>query len=432
MPELNVGINARGATKGAKKVVKALDTISRKAGGLASKAFRPLNLAIAGIGSAASIVGLAKISDSYTVMASQLEYATGSTSDAVDVQKKLYEVSKQTGTSMKENANSFVKLSQAAKLTGLSMDENLQVIGTLNALMIKTGTTGAQASAAMLQLSQALTSGKLAGDEFRSMAENAPGVLNALSEAMDIPRENLKAMATAGELTSEKLGAAFLQIAESGNVAFEELPKTAAKGWNAIVLAFQTAWAAIGDESGVMLWLHDSLMSLANWIETNSYIFGQWFMDMKDNIVDAWPEIQIILQNLLTNMGTLWQDIKTNMPTMETFFSGLTTLINGTVQVLSIFIKSFSWILQNWAKIVKWADFLSLGIVSGTARMVGTLSGGGSGAEAWKAYGEGGPFSNQQQSQSQGNTINNNFNYQMSREDVAALNAAQARQASRL
>ncbi len=273
--KLSIAITAttKGLDKAAAKAKKALKSIGSAANSLGGV------LGIAGTGAAA--LGLVRVADAYSVMGSQLEYVTGSAEKAEHVQSQLYEISKQTGTNMKENADSFTKLTQAQEQTGLTTEQNLKVIGTLNALMIKTGTSGSQASAAMLQLSQALTSGKLAGDEFRSMSENAPGLLNALGEAMQIPRDQLKQMASDGELTSERLAQAFLDIAESGAVAFEDLPETASKGWNAVVLAFEQAWDKINDKTGIMKSLHDMLLEVGNWLEENTERFVEWAEQIK-------------------------------------------------------------------------------------------------------------------------------------------------------
>ena len=82
MPEINIAINARGAVAGAKKVNTALGSIATRGSSLISKVFSPMTAAIAGLGGAAAIVGITRITDQFTVMASQLEYVTGSAKDA--------------------------------------------------------------------------------------------------------------------------------------------------------------------------------------------------------------------------------------------------------------------------------------------------------------------------------------------------------------
>lgn len=294
---MNLGdivIKITGTTKG-------LQTASRKAQNILSslgKSATSLPALLTGAGAAGVGVGLAKVADSYSTMASQLEYVTGSAAEAEEVQNALYEISKQTGTSMEDNANSFVKLAQAQKLTGLTTEQNLDAIKTINTLMIQTGTSGQQASSAMLQLSQALTSGKLAGDEFRSVAENAPGLLNAMGEAMGIPREQLKEMSAAGELTSERLGQAFLQMSLDAQTFGTELPETYQRGFNMIVLALERLWDMINDDTGFIgMWM-DAMENLTLYIEENSGAIVEWFktglatvVENKDKILQTFQSI---------------------------------------------------------------------------------------------------------------------------------------------
>ena len=331
MPEIAVVINASGAIKGAKKVTKAFGSIANKGRSLISGVFSPMNAAIAALGGGAALVGITRITDQFTSMALQLEFATGSAEEAARVEEQLYQVSRRTGTSIKDNTDAYVKLTQAQAMTNLSGDDNLKVLEGLNTLMIKTGTTGVQASAAMLQLSQALTSGKLAGDEFRSMAENAPGVLNAMGEAMGIARSELKQMATDGELTSERLGKALLKIAEDGEDSMTELPKTVARGWNSVVLAFQNAWNQIDDKTGIMSFLFEALEGLATWIEDNTWRFSQWIESLMVAIQTNWPAIKSSIDEMWTKMIGFMESIGDQTPGM---LQSITSISNVLITLI--------------------------------------------------------------------------------------------------
>lgn len=286
----NLVIGITATTKGLQAASRKTQSILSGLGRTATS----LPAILTGAGVAGGALGLARVADEYAVLGAQLEYVTGSAKEAEKIQERLYTVSKKTGTQVTDNANSFVKLTQAQKLTKLTTEQNLQAIETINSLMIKTGTSGAQASAAMLQLSQALTSGKLAGDEFRSLAENAPGFLNALAEAMGMPREELKQLAKEGEITSERMGQAFIKLAEDGQSMATDLPGTFARGWNQVVLALERAWDKVNDENGFIgLWM-DATTRLTEHIETNTDAIVEWFergfksiLDNKDNIVFA-------------------------------------------------------------------------------------------------------------------------------------------------
>lgn len=423
MPEINVGINAQMAARGAKKVNAALDSIGKKGRSLISGVFNPLGAAITAVGGTAAIVGVSKITDEFTVMATQLEFLTGNTQDAAAAEDRLYEISRKTGTQMSENAQTFTKLALASEMTGLSMEENLTVVGGLNALMLKTGTSGQQASAAMLQLSQALASGVLQGDEFRSMAENAPGVLSELAKAIGAPRSELKRMASEGELTSKVLGKAFLDIANSAKGSMEEgLPKTVASGWNAVVLAFREAWDEINDQTGIMSHLRTALFDLADWIEDKTPTFVLWFQRMVEYIQQNWPGLNTILDDVWGRINDLYESVINAGPGMQTFFSNLTTVVSASAQAVGWFVDQMQWVIDNWGKVQNFLNTVTLGVVSGGAAALGTLAGGGSVGDAWDAYGEAATTDFEATDNgSSGRGLTVNINQAVSRSDVTNI-----------
>jgi len=423
MPQINVGINARGAERGAKRVSNALGSIGRKASNIVKTAFNPLGIALTTIVSGAGVVGLAKIADKYTVMATQLEYVTGSAQDASYAQDELYQISKLTGTQMQDNAGTLVKLQQASAMTGLTMGENLQVIKGLNSLMIKTGTSGIQASNAMLQLSQALTSGKLSGDEFRSMAENAPGVLNEMGKAMGFARSELKAMSTQGELTSDRLGAALLKIAQDAEKSMEDMPETVHQGWNAVVLSFERAWDIINDETGIMGYLRTALMKLASWIEEKTPAFSMWFLDMVENVRANMPDMVDSLYDVRDSLIELYNKALVTLPNMEEFFINISHIAQISAKSLDWFIGKMQWIFDNWNKITNaygtisaFTDVGYMKQVSSLVHNVGVVAG----QAASEAMVGGSIY------------VNNIFNTQLSANDITKMTTEQTRQVSQL
>lgn len=419
MPEINVGINASGAVRGAKRVNAALGSVGSKASSIVKTAFNPLNAAIGAVVSAATITGLAKVSDKYTVMASQLEYVTGSAAEAEEVQKALYEISRQTGTQMEENAGTMVKLQQASEMTHLTQAENLKVIKGLNALMIKTGTSGQQASNAMLQLSQALTSGKLAGDEFRSMAENAPGVLNEMAKQMGYARSELKQMAADGELTSEKMGVALLKIAEDAESSMDELPETVGQGWNAVVLAFERAWDIINDDTGIMGYFREALINLADWIVEMTPTFSLWIENLVDAVENNWPSIKQFFVDMWGMFNKTVEFIQTNRGSFVAWANGIMVVGRAIISFMRPVLAFIMDVIEQTTR-----------AIAGLAALAGHVSTGRL-AGAGEAFREGyeTPLSAANEQFGGGaTTINNNFNASYGTSDVAKITTEQTRQ----
>lgn len=386
-------------TKGLQAAAKKSQSII---GGVAKSAVGLPGLLGAATGGAA-VKGLLDVADSYSVMGSQLEFLAGNAEDAAFLQEDLYEISKQTGTSMKQNTAAYVKLTQAQDKTGLSSAENIKVIGGLNALMIKTGTSGDAASTAMYQLGQSLTKGKLDGDEYVSMSENASGVMVELAKQLGLTSGEMKQMSTNGELTSDLLGAAFLAIAESGDVAFEDLPATAAKGMNAVSLAFQKLWGEISTENGILGWIMTGLESLATDIEENSGLIKAWAEESWGKFLEIWPEIKTGLT--LIGQGMVW----------------LITKIKPTIEIIKVLVEWFMKAIEIAQK------FSPLGLA---ARAAGGAYGAyQSGAGVWDTITAGASAAVDIPGQT---TVINNNNLNLGKSQLADLNQQQSRQAAQL
>lgn len=355
MPELNVAINGKDSTKGAREVNSALDSIGSKSRSLVSTAINPLTAAIAGIGSYKTVEGLISSADKYTTMAAQLDYVTGSSIEAAEAQNQLYEMSQKTGTAVTANSDALIRLSQANETTGLTTAENIEIIGGLNALMLKTGTSGASASTAMTQLTQSLAAGNLAGDEFRSILESSPALMKTFAQAMGVGVGELKKLASEGKINTDVMVKALRGIAEEGEKSFDDLPKTASSGWQRVVNAFQQAWDKINDETGILSFIFDALVDLSEWIEEKAPSFSVWIERMVNSLRENWPEIKEDIQEMWNKISELWQNVSTSLPSIETFFINLTTTVDKTS-------KAIEW-LVGWLEKAKagWSGIKAAG-----------------------------------------------------------------------
>ena len=130
-------------------------------------------------------------------------------------------------------ANAFARL----RPLGVSLEDITSTFGGFRTAAVLGGATAAEASAAFTQLSQALGSGALRGDEFRSIAEQAPLVLQAISDETGIAAGDLKEYAAQGLLTSDIVIKALKRIESEGAGRLAE----ALDGPAAKIKAFQNA-----------------------------------------------------------------------------------------------------------------------------------------------------------------------------------------------
>lgn len=109
-------------------------------------------------------------------------------------------------------ANSYARL----RPLGLSLDDIKSTFNGFNTAAKLGGATSQEAAAAFTQLAQALGSGALRGDEFRSIAEQAPLVLKAISDETGVAAGQLKEYAKEGKLTSDIVVKALRRIEREG------------------------------------------------------------------------------------------------------------------------------------------------------------------------------------------------------------------------
>mgnify|MGYP000470402105 CR=1 FL=1 len=118
----------------------------------------------------------------------------------------------------------YFKVSQNADKLGISMTGVATVTETVAKTLALSGASTQGAEAAILQFGQALASGAIRGDEFNSVAENAPALMDALSRALGVTKGELRNLAAQGALTSDVLITA---IQEQSQEVDKQFGKTA-------------------------------------------------------------------------------------------------------------------------------------------------------------------------------------------------------------
>ena len=145
-----------------------------------------------------------------------------------------------------ETADSVAKL--AGQTDGLfnSTREIVAFTELLNKQFIISGVSAHGASSVMLQMTQALSSGVLRGEEFNAIFENAPQIIGYIAKSMGKPIDSMKELAAAGEITAQEIKNAMFLAAEDINKKFEQMPLTwedmKTKLQNNLLQAFQPLW----------------------------------------------------------------------------------------------------------------------------------------------------------------------------------------------
>lgn len=162
------------------------------------------------VGAALSAQQVLAYADSWTNGANALAAAGVSMSRVAEVQGQLVDLANETRSSTEATIALFTRLSIATAELGLSEADTLRMTELLNKTFQASGGSALEAASAALQLSQALASGTLQGDELRSLRENAPQLALAIADAMGVSIGALKELGAEGKITADVVANAIL------------------------------------------------------------------------------------------------------------------------------------------------------------------------------------------------------------------------------
>tara|TARA_R110000851_G_scaffold248438_4_gene400951 strand:- start:482 stop:2854 length:2373 start_codon:yes stop_codon:yes gene_type:complete len=176
---------------------KAAEKFQSKLGGLKG--------AIVGLGAAALTKRMIGQAASFAQTQVRLKALSTEYGEFGKIQQLVKNNAKTFNQSQAESASNFADAYARLRPLGTSLEQIQTVYKGFNATALASGTSAAAASGAFLQLSQALGSGRLQGDEFRSIAEQVPGILRLVSDEMGVTVGELKKLGSDGKITSDIL-----------------------------------------------------------------------------------------------------------------------------------------------------------------------------------------------------------------------------------
>ncbi len=236
-----LGEKIKGAFKpdGLKKFGSGLENIRSKVSSIFKKLskFSMISSMIGGLTGGLSFAGLAKASDENSLRNSRLKMVTN---DVGGLKQKTFAAAQSSGADYGAQLDSIAKLKMLTN--GLFNDnEAVKFTSTLDKAFKVSGTSAEEAKSAMFQLNQAMTSGKLQGDEFRSVMENAPILAQKIAESMGVSMAQLKKLGSEGKITSDVIKNAVLGSAGEIESKYKDMPLTFGKVWQQAQNAGQQA-----------------------------------------------------------------------------------------------------------------------------------------------------------------------------------------------
>lgn len=197
------------------------------ADGLLSK-IKQIAIAVGGI------IGLKKVfdlSDEMATTTARLNLIVDDNGSVENLENKIFASAMRSRASYQDTADMVSKLGSQAKGAFKNNDELIAFAEQLNKNFVLAGTNQQGIASAQLQITQALASGVLRGEELNAVFENATPVIQKIADYLDVDIGKIRSMAAEGKLSAEVVKNALLASANETNAAFEKMPMT----WGQIV-----------------------------------------------------------------------------------------------------------------------------------------------------------------------------------------------------
>lgn len=261
----SVGSINRDMQKAFDQTDTAVSTLTNSFGRLSSVASSVL--------AALSANEVIKYADAWTTLNNKLVNSVSANEQLIDVTNRVFDISQQTRTSVEATATLYGRLERATRKYNLSAEQLSQLTTTINQGLIVSGATTEEAASATVQLSQALASGTLRGEEFNAITESGSRLAQALADSLGADVGQLRTMAAAGQLTTEVVVDGLLkQGVEIGN----EFAKTTQTIGQAFTVATNNITKFVGESSTVqstVAGISSAVVTVSENLDTLSDVF---------------------------------------------------------------------------------------------------------------------------------------------------------------
>ncbi|MCL6237008.1 tape measure protein [Acinetobacter sp. ANC 5033] len=319
--------------------------------------------AMAGIGVGLGIKELAEVADSYTNLSARINIATSDGGNFTQAMAGVHQVALMTNTSLDATAGLFTKVNDVGKQMGMTQQQTLDLTKTINMAIQTGGGSAASADAAITQLTQALQSGVLRGDEFNSIMEQAPGISKALAQSLGVTTSELRKMAENGELTAEKVVNGLHKQSAAIEADYAKFPTTIGNALQRISTQWQILIGSMDQANGASATVAQWLVTLADnmgiveillndvgsgfvWIgDQLSFIDVSIFESLKSALSSAYDAIKEVVA-VAADLGKTITDILstslTNALSVLSSFTGEATAAGEQVSFLERILQGLS------------------------------------------------------------------------------------------
>lgn len=242
---------ASGATTATRNATEQFTKSQRTAARAADGLTGSLRNLIGGLITIQGLKSALNLSDTLASTKARLDMMNDGLQTTAELQNMIFQSAQRSRGLYTETAAFVAKL---GNLAGNAFSSNAEIVAfaeQINKQIALSGATSTEASAAILQLTQGLSSGALRGEELNSVLEQTPMIAKTIADYMGVTTGEMRTLASEGKVTAEVVKNAMFAAAEETNAKFESMPRTWGQVWNQLqnqaIQALQPLFDALSD-----------------------------------------------------------------------------------------------------------------------------------------------------------------------------------------
>lgn len=333
---LQLEVNMRGYARTMQRAGVVMDQATRRIERRFAQTERRVNssfnnMATAGVAAfaalaaarmAGQVVGdLIRVSDTYQGLQNQVNSATEAVGRSLATMEEIAGVARRSRTSLEGTTMLYTRLARATAHLNVSQEDTLRMTELVGMSFAASGATIQEQRSSILQLSQALQSGFLQGDELRSLREGAPEIARAIAAEMNVGIGALKELGAQGLITTDVVMNAVLNAGQTIEGQFDRTHATVAQAMNNVRTAFSMAVGSSEEAGGATGELAQAIIDFADAIDENQEGIAS-FVELVGDIASTAVRAGAAVGTLAEEVRTLGQEQRPDVPPSQEMSAG--------------------------------------------------------------------------------------------------------------
>lgn len=302
----------------------------------------------AAVGSVMGVKQIIGLSDTMSQTKARLDLMNDGLQSTKELQDRIFDSAQKSRGSYQDTADLVSKLGLNAKDAFENTAQIVDFAEQVNKQFVISGASAEETKNATLQLTQALSSGVLRGDELRSIFEQAPTLIQSIANYMGVPIGRIRDMAAEGQITAETVKNALLECADETNAKFASMPLTFSQLWtnfkNRAMQAFQSVLEKINELANNGR-LEEYIGKIAEAMATVSDVIMNvitWVLDHQDIVKAAFIGLSVAIGAMTVAMWAF---------NIASYANPVIWIVLAIIAVIALLVAGIVLVVEHWNEI---------------------------------------------------------------------------------